>query len=200
LFFQSAKGADLAHQCNHWVAGLLNAAGVPVNLAVATLTRGLSWELRRRAGATPVPGALRPTVSLETPPVYSGTFNPLMRRVDERTGAVTFEAFVVRFGRGQRLVTQPGCLAFAAERQPDGESYAALLQVPKDSLVEIRPVDLETAAPGGAPGLCGDRPTKQLVLGFWTRPHAPYEISMAAFAALPPSEASLCGVFYYSQP
>ncbi|HEY9235702.1 MULTISPECIES: DUF2459 domain-containing protein [Phenylobacterium] len=200
LFFQSAKGADLAHQCNHWVAGLLNAAGVPVNLALATLTRGLSWDLRTRAGATPVPGEIRPVAALETPPVYSGTFRPLMRRVDERTGAVTFEAFVIRFGRGQRLVTRPERLVRAGEPRPGGETYAALLQVPTDSLVEIRRVDLEAAAPGGAPGLCGERPTRQLVLGFWTRPRAPYEISMAAFAATPPSEASLCGVFHYSQP
>lgn len=200
LFFRGAKGADLAHQCNHWVALLLNAAGVPVNLVVATLTDGLAWDLQRRAGATPVAGELKPADGLETPPVYSGTFNPLMRRVDERTGAVTFEAFVIRFGRGQRLVTRPERLTLAAERRPGGETYAALLQVPKDSLVEIRRVDRETEAPGGAPGLCGDRPSEQLVLGFWRPPRAPYEISMAAFTAPPPSQASLCGVFHYAQP
>jgi hypothetical protein len=200
LFFRGARGADLTHQCNQWVAGLLNAAGVPVNLAVATLTSGLAWDLQRRAGATPVPGEFSLADRRETPPVYSGTFNPLMRRVDERTGAVTFEAFVIRFGRGQRLVTRPERLTLAAERRPGGETYAALLQVPKDSLVEIRRVDQEAGAPDGAPGLCGDRPTEQLVLGFWTRPRAPYEISIAAFAATPPSRASLCGVFYYSQP
>lgn len=200
LFFKSAKRADLTQQCNHWIAGLLNAAGAPVNLVVATLTRGLAWDLQRRAGATPVPGELKPADGLETPPVYSGTFKPLMRRVDERTGAVTFEAFDVRFGRGQRLVTQPERLAFAGERRPGGETYAGLLQVPKDSLVEIRRVERESSAPDGAPGLCGDRPTERLVLGFWTRPDAPYEISMAAFTGAPASQASLCGVFHYVQP
>ncbi len=41
--------------CNHWIADLLDAAGVPTAPVLATLPQGLLWDLSTRAGAVPLP-------------------------------------------------------------------------------------------------------------------------------------------------
>jgi len=52
LFFRADGAYHLARNCNHWVARVLNGAGVPVSLAAATVSSGLLADLRWRGGAT----------------------------------------------------------------------------------------------------------------------------------------------------
>lgn len=51
LFFRAVGAYHLTRNCNHWVARLVNAAGLPVSLAVATTSAGLMADLRWRGGA-----------------------------------------------------------------------------------------------------------------------------------------------------
>lgn len=55
LFFRAAGTFHAFHLCNHWVASMLDAAGVPTVPVLDTLSRGLLLDLRWRAGATPSP-------------------------------------------------------------------------------------------------------------------------------------------------
>lgn len=48
-FFLSDERFDLFHLCNHWTALVLNAAGLPVSLALDTLPAGLRLDLDVRA-------------------------------------------------------------------------------------------------------------------------------------------------------
>jgi len=41
--------------CNHWIANLLDAAGVPTAPLLATLPSGLLYDLKQRAAAEPTP-------------------------------------------------------------------------------------------------------------------------------------------------
>lgn len=52
LFFRADGAYHLARNCNHWVARVLNGAGIPVSLAAATVSSGLLADLRWRGGAT----------------------------------------------------------------------------------------------------------------------------------------------------
>lgn len=54
--FYRARGTFSALQvCNHWTAGLLDAAGVPVSPLLATLPSGLVWDLGLRSGLARTP-------------------------------------------------------------------------------------------------------------------------------------------------
>jgi uncharacterized protein (TIGR02117 family) len=55
LFFRGDGSFHLFRVCNHWVADLLTAAGVPTSLALATLPPGLLLDLRWRSGLRPLP-------------------------------------------------------------------------------------------------------------------------------------------------
>ena len=198
LFFYSPEGADFAHACNHWIADLLDAAGAPTTPVLDTVTAGLALDLRLRAGAKNLAGRTgkRPDLGRETPPVYSGRFDPLSASA-ERTGSITFESYRVSFRGGPAYVTQPIGLVRASEEDAHGRSWAELLRVPPDSLVELRRVSGRAAG-----GPCGARPTEGLALGFRANGGQRYEIAIAAFAA-PPDAASggaSCGVFQYVQP
>ena len=50
LFFRANGAFHLFHVCNHWVADLLNAAGLPTTPVLATLPSGLILDLEWRAG------------------------------------------------------------------------------------------------------------------------------------------------------
>jgi len=50
-FFASTEGFSLLHLCNHWTAGLLAAAGLPMTPVLDTLPAGLALDLKLRAGA-----------------------------------------------------------------------------------------------------------------------------------------------------
>ncbi len=52
LFFRAKGAYHLTGNCNHWVARLLHAAGLPVSLAAATTSSGLMADLRWRGGAS----------------------------------------------------------------------------------------------------------------------------------------------------
>jgi hypothetical protein len=54
LFFRAVGTFHLFRVCNHWTADLLDAAGVPTAPVLATLPRGLLWDLSARAGAVKV--------------------------------------------------------------------------------------------------------------------------------------------------
>ncbi|MPZ37447.1 MAG: DUF2459 domain-containing protein [Rhizobiales bacterium] len=58
LFFRAVGTFNVFRVCNHWVADLLDAAGVPTAPLVATLPQGLLWDLTARTGAVRLsPGA-----------------------------------------------------------------------------------------------------------------------------------------------
>lgn len=179
LFFYSPEGADFAHACNHWIADLLDAAGVPTTPVVDTVTAGLAWDLRLRAGAESLQGRVREpsNLSRETPPVYSGRFDPLSAAA-ERTGSITFEGYRLGFEGGPDYRTEPIRLVRASQAGEGGRTWAELLQVPADSLVEVRRV--RAPKPGGP---CGARPTERIALGFRANGGERYEIAVAAFAS-----------------
>lgn len=55
LFYRGTGRFSWTNVCNHWTAGLVNAAGLPVAPVLATLPRGLILDLTWRSGATPLP-------------------------------------------------------------------------------------------------------------------------------------------------
>lgn len=203
-FFHSHELSDLRFMCNNWIADLLDAAGVPVNQALATITASFVLDLRRRAGARVVPGTPGGgrDPRAETPPVSSGSFRPMSASAEGLTGKVSFESFVVRFEQAADYATTPIDLTEAGSSYAGtGSSYAELLDVPPDSLVALRRI-VRPLEPG--PGLCGARPVTHLAFGFRVEEER-YEIAMAAFAgesfsrrALP--QGALCGAFQYLQP
>ncbi len=59
LFYRATDRFFFGHVCNHWIADLLDAAGVPVSPLLATIPRGLGWDLAWRSGlAREAPAAL----------------------------------------------------------------------------------------------------------------------------------------------
>jgi uncharacterized protein (TIGR02117 family) len=48
-FFKSSEGFGLFHLCNHWTAGLLAAAGLPMTPVLDTLPAGLWFDLKLRS-------------------------------------------------------------------------------------------------------------------------------------------------------
>jgi uncharacterized protein (TIGR02117 family) len=59
LFFRAVGTFNILRVCNHWIADLLHAAGVPTAPVLATLPQGLLWDLSIRGGAAPVPPSNR---------------------------------------------------------------------------------------------------------------------------------------------
>ena len=55
LFFRAAGTFHVFNLCNHWVARMLDAAGLPTTPVVDTIAQGLLADLRWRAGATALP-------------------------------------------------------------------------------------------------------------------------------------------------
>jgi hypothetical protein len=54
--FYRARGTfNIFHVCNHWLADLLDAAGVPTAPVLATLPAGLFLDLEWRSGLRPLP-------------------------------------------------------------------------------------------------------------------------------------------------
>jgi uncharacterized protein (TIGR02117 family) len=61
LFFRANGTFHLFNVCNHWIARVLDAAGIPTAPVLATLPFGLLLDLRWRSGLVPVvPPALKP--------------------------------------------------------------------------------------------------------------------------------------------
>jgi len=54
LFYRAVGAFNLLNVCNHWVANLLDAAGVPTTPVLATLPPGLLLDLRWRSGILPI--------------------------------------------------------------------------------------------------------------------------------------------------
>jgi uncharacterized protein (TIGR02117 family) len=50
LFYPAVGTFNIFHVCNHWIADLLNAAGVPTSRVPATFATGLLLDLRWRSG------------------------------------------------------------------------------------------------------------------------------------------------------
>jgi hypothetical protein len=55
-FFRAAPAFHILHVCNHWVADMLDAAGVPTLPVLATLPPGLFLDLKWRSGLVPLSG------------------------------------------------------------------------------------------------------------------------------------------------
>jgi uncharacterized protein (TIGR02117 family) len=55
LFYRGVDAFHVFNLCNHWVARLLSAAGVPTAPVPATLPQGLFFDLKWRAGLVPLP-------------------------------------------------------------------------------------------------------------------------------------------------
>jgi uncharacterized protein (TIGR02117 family) len=54
-FFRGVETFNIFNVCNHWVARLLSAAGLPTAPVLATLPQGLLLDLKWRAGLVPLP-------------------------------------------------------------------------------------------------------------------------------------------------
>lgn len=195
LFFRSVEGSDILHVCNHWIGDLLDAAGVPTRPVLDTMTAGLAWDLKQRGGATDVEGRLGAPLDLglETPPVNSGRFTP-MNAAARSMGDVVFEAYALRFRHGPAYETEPIALLKASEPAGAGRSYAELLEVSPESLVETRRI---TATEGRGASPCG-RLLRHLALGFRANGGRRYEIALAAYDG-PLGEAA-CAVLQFRQP
>jgi uncharacterized protein (TIGR02117 family) len=50
LFYPATGTFNILHVCNHWIADLLDAAGVPTSRLLATFASGLMLDLRWRSG------------------------------------------------------------------------------------------------------------------------------------------------------
>jgi uncharacterized protein (TIGR02117 family) len=61
LFYRAVGTFNVLRVCNHWIADLLGAAGVPTSPVLATMPQGLLWDLTWRAGAARVPLTPPPT-------------------------------------------------------------------------------------------------------------------------------------------
>jgi Protein of unknown function (DUF2459) len=57
LFFRANDAFHLFNVCNHWIARVLDAAGIPTAPVLATLPFGLLLDLRWRSGLVPLPPA-----------------------------------------------------------------------------------------------------------------------------------------------
>ena len=193
LFFGSMERADIRQVCNHWIAHLLDAAGVPTTPVADTVTAGLAWDLERRAFAERVEGRPGPPPDLgrETPPAYAGRFTPT-NAAAARTGDVRFDGYRLRFEAGPRWNTAHVALLPAETDQSPGRSWAALLGVEPDGSVETRRVT------EGGEGPCGE-PVRSLGVGFRANGGRRYEIVVAAFTA-DTSSGEPCAVMRYRQP
>jgi len=60
-FYRAVGTFNILRVCNHWMADLLDAAGVPTAPVLATMPQGLLWDLSIRAGAVPLPAVAPPT-------------------------------------------------------------------------------------------------------------------------------------------
>jgi uncharacterized protein (TIGR02117 family) len=58
LFYGAHGTFFFGQMCNHWTAGLLAAAGVPISALLATWPRGLVFDLMHRSGLSLEPAAL----------------------------------------------------------------------------------------------------------------------------------------------
>ena len=67
-FFRSVETFSIFNVCNHWVARLLAAAGLPTTPVLATLPLGLMLDLKWRAGLLPLPQATSQSTSDEKRP------------------------------------------------------------------------------------------------------------------------------------
>jgi hypothetical protein len=75
LFFRANGAFHLFNVCNHWIARVLDAAGIPTAPVLATLSFGLLLDLRWRSGlialppsATPAPPASPTAAARDRPP------------------------------------------------------------------------------------------------------------------------------------
>ena len=59
LFFRANGAFHLFNVCNHWIARMLDAAGIPTAPVLATLPFGLLLDLRWRSGLVPLPSAAK---------------------------------------------------------------------------------------------------------------------------------------------
>jgi hypothetical protein len=193
LFFRSVEGGDIRRVCNHWIANLLDAAGVPTTPVADTITAGLAWDLERRAYAQPVGGELGKPADLgrETPPAYSGRFTPTNAAAGG-TGDVHFDGYGIRFQSGPRWTTAPIALTPAEASQSPGRSWAALLGVDPGGLVETRRVT------AGGDGPCPGR-VRSLAVGFRPNGGKRYELALAVFASAD-AGGEPCAVMTYRQP
>jgi uncharacterized protein (TIGR02117 family) len=57
LFYRVKGRFNIFNVCNHWIADLLDAAGVPTSPVLATLPRGLVLDLRWRSQLTSLPAS-----------------------------------------------------------------------------------------------------------------------------------------------
>jgi hypothetical protein len=55
LFYRGVETFHVFNLCNHWVARLLSATGLPTAPVPATLPQGLFLDLKWRAGLVPLP-------------------------------------------------------------------------------------------------------------------------------------------------
>jgi hypothetical protein len=191
LFFYSNETTNLFFTCNHWIADLLDAAGVPTTPFIDTLSLGLAWDLKLRAGAQDVVGPLGapPSPAHETPPVHSGRFESLSD--PQGMGAVEFEGYVVKIGNVAVRTRSVSLEQAGSAAAPGGRLWSDVMDVPQTSLVERR----EVTSSDPVPTLCSGAPVTELTLGFRVSTQERYDVVLAAV-----SGGDVCAVHWFRQP
>ncbi len=194
-FFLGHGESDLARNCNHWVADLLHAAGVPSDGLLNTASPGLALGLTWLARAEEVPGdakAHRP--GPETPPSHSGRFEPMSGAPELTDADLVFEGYAAGLGRAVLRTVPIGLLS------ADRSGLAETLNVDPGSLVGIRKVERVEGDPGDI-AVCDGQAPDYLAIGFASNDGGPYEIALAAYAS-DPREAGTkaCATARYLQP
>ncbi|WP_156032568.1 DUF2459 domain-containing protein [Parvularcula oceani] len=194
-FFLGHARSDLAQNCNHWVADLLHAAGVPSDGLLNTASPGLALSLTWLADAQEVPGDADAHIGgAETPPSHSGRFEPISGAPELTDADLVFEGYAVGLGRAV-LRTVPLDLVEAGR---SGLSEA--LDVRPDSLVGIRRIERIEGAPGDV-AVCEGQAPRHLAIGFAPNDGGPYEIALAAYSDDPRAAgARPCAAARYRQP
>ena len=203
-FFLSRETSDLFHNCNHWIAGLLAQAGVPVTPVLDTVSTGFALDLRLRANAQPVSGNTEEFIAdRETPPTHSGRF--LFVDGDHalaNPGELSFQGYTVRLGSSVVLETEPVGLVDAGTFYSEDRDFQTLFNVPSKRLVGIRHIRSVTATTDTGFEICdGARPT-HLAFSFRSR-EGVYEIELAVFGQKPGPRLAgqaVCATGRYVQP
>lgn len=193
-FFKGHESSDLARNCNHWVADLLHAAGVPSIDLLNTLSAGLAVNLQGLAGAERLPGNPEDhEPGPETPPSHSGRYAYLAGSPALAGSDIIFDGYSIWL-KETWLRTSPAGLLVAGD-----SGLADILGVPDEGLVGIRRID--TLAGKASLDLCEGAAPSHLAIGFRSNDGGPYGIALAAYGKDPASAATKpCAVAHYRQP
>ncbi len=145
-----------------------------------------------------------PPTSTAPPRTVEGRYTPLSATAERATGPVQVSKTELRFEEGQILATAPEGIRFSNERHGvGGESWAAMMQVPELTFLEVRRVT-SARSPTLEGGLCGSRSVTFVAIALEPQDGGSDELAIAAFTGdAPPTPTApaeaLCATYRYSR-